>query len=113
MKKAVVFLFLCLPLILSGQPRVTLKSQLDSLEAAFDVHFVYEASLPLDIPARVAVNPDRTLRQNLANLLRDTDIAWRDGRNRPPRPPPPPPPKPSFRRTPWQPLPSPVTSTGI
>ena len=76
MKKAVVFLFLCLPLILSGQPRVTLKSQLDSLEAAFDVHFVYEASLPLDIPARVAVNPDRTLRQNLANLLRDTDIAW-------------------------------------
>ena len=57
MKKAVVFLFLCLPLILSGQPRVTLKSQLDSLEAAFDVHFVYEASLPLDIPALIDDNP--------------------------------------------------------
>ncbi|MBQ2194860.1 MAG: STN domain-containing protein, partial [Bacteroidales bacterium] len=77
MKRALVFLVLLLPFALWGQPRnATLKARMDSLERAFGVHFVYDASLPVEVPTTVEVDAAASLRQNLEQLFDGTGINW-------------------------------------
>ncbi len=51
------------------------------MEELFDVHFVYESRLPVDLPAHVLVNPKLSLRQNLTAIFRGTGIDWTLKRN--------------------------------
>ena len=77
MKRALVFLLLLLPFALWGQPRnATLKARMDSLERAFDIHFVYDASLPVEVPTSFEVDAAASLRQNLERLFDGTGINW-------------------------------------
>lgn len=76
MRKAVL-IFLLLPLVLAGQPRTTsIMEQMMRIETAFGVHFVYDASLPVDAPAAFAADPALSLKQNLARLFKNSGIEW-------------------------------------
>ncbi|MBO4535590.1 MAG: TonB-dependent receptor plug domain-containing protein [Bacteroidales bacterium] len=77
MRRAVFLLLLLLPPALWAQPQTTtVKAQMDSLERAFAVHFVYDASLPVDFPSAYIVDGEASLRQNLQQLFKDTGIRW-------------------------------------
>nr|MCR5744473.1 hypothetical protein [Bacteroidales bacterium] len=75
MRRPLVILLLFLPFALSGQPqKATLKARMDSLERAFGVHFVYDASLPVEVPTTFEVDAAASLRQNLERLFDGTGI---------------------------------------
>ena len=65
----------------SSQATYTLRGQMRRMEELFDVHFVYESRLPVDLPAHVLVNPKLSLRQNLTAIFRGTGIDWTLKRN--------------------------------
>ena len=77
MKRALVLLLLLLPFSLWGQSQdATVKARMDSLERTFGVHFVYDASLPVEAPTAFEVDAAASLRQNLERLFGGTGIRW-------------------------------------
>lgn len=82
MRRLAILTALLLPLMLLGQPQATtVKTQMDSLERAFDIHFVYDASLPVETPTAFRVDKEKSLRQNLSGLFERTAIRWQVRKN--------------------------------
>ncbi|MBR5018854.1 MAG: TonB-dependent receptor plug domain-containing protein [Bacteroidales bacterium] len=76
MRRLLSILLLILTTGVSAQPAGTVRAQMDRIETAFDVHFVYDSGLPVEQPSKVTVNPQKSLRQNLTALFRGTGIDW-------------------------------------
>lgn len=74
--KMILLLLLCLSVPAVAQSHGTVKTQMDSLEVLFGIHFVYDASLPLEMAAPFAVDSSQSLAQNLRRLFRDSGIDW-------------------------------------
>jgi hypothetical protein len=76
MRRLLPFLLLMLTTGVAAQPAGTVRAQMDRIETAFDVHFVYDSGLPVEQPSKVTVNPQKSLRQNLTAVFRGTGINW-------------------------------------
>ena len=76
MRRLLPILLLILSTGVAAQPAGTVRAQMDRIETAFDVHFVYDSGLPVEQPSKVTVNPQNSLRQNLTALFRGTGINW-------------------------------------
>ena len=81
MKRARLLFLLLLVTVwpLTAQPATaqgTVKDRMDRIEQVYQVHFVYDAALPTGNPSSVAIDPQQSLKQNLARLFDGTDIRW-------------------------------------
>ena len=76
MKRLLVLLALLLPLTAAAQSPCTVKEEMDRIGEAFGVYFVYDASLPVDVPTTFRIDPAGTLQKNLRKLFNDTGISW-------------------------------------
>ena len=55
----------------------TIKEQMQKLHLHFDINFIYDSSLSLDVPADAIPDPERqTLEECLETLFKDTGIEW-------------------------------------
>ncbi len=76
----ILFFLLLLPVLpLAAQPSTaqgTIKDRMDRIEQVYQVHFVYDAALPVGNPTSVAVDSLQSLKQNLARLFDGTEIRW-------------------------------------
>lgn len=77
MRRILLFFLLLLPAAAAAQGPGTLKTQMNRIEAAYGVYFVYDAALPVDVPASREVDTTQSLQKNLRALFDDTDITWR------------------------------------
>lgn len=76
MKRLFFLLAVLLPLAASAQSTSTIKDAMGRIESSFDVHFVYDAQLPVDQLSKVTINPQKSLQKNLTTLFRGTGIHW-------------------------------------
>ena len=81
MRRALIMVLLLLSAGAAAQPARTVRAQMDRIEAAFNVHFVYDSGLAVDRPTHVAVDAKKSLRHNLTALFRGTGINWSVKRN--------------------------------
>lgn len=55
----------------------TIKEQMQKIHLHFDINFIYDSSIALDIPTDAKPDPERqTLEECLETLFKDTGIVW-------------------------------------
>ena len=59
------------------EARPTIREQMEMIHRHFDVNFIYDSSISLDIPSDARLTPDRqTLEECLETLFKNTDLEW-------------------------------------
>ncbi|MGI6233122.1 MAG: TonB-dependent receptor [Prevotella sp.] len=82
MQKKALFVYLTFFLLLTAFPlngeakQFTVRQQMERASRSRNIHFVYDASLPLDIPCRGHVNLKSSLPDLLTQIFTDTDITF-------------------------------------
>ena len=71
-----LLLILLLPAILSAQGIPSLRHMMADLGNRYDKSFVYESSLPLDMPYSGPELSGTNLRQDLRLLFKDSGLTW-------------------------------------
>lgn len=76
MKRLIMLLALCMPIIAHGQPGATLKDMMERISDSFNVDFVYDAGMDLEIPCDIASFEGLNLRQSLSFVFSGKGIDW-------------------------------------
>lgn len=60
-----------------GKEEPTVREQMEIIHLHYDVNFIYDSSISLDIPSNARINPERqTLEECLAAVFKGTGIEW-------------------------------------
>lgn len=76
MKKILLLYLLVLPSLLSARGGATLKEKIEQVHEMFEVNFIHDAALDLNIPSEAEIKKGMSLEEALEELFEGTGIEW-------------------------------------
>lgn len=77
MKKILLLYLLVLPSLLSARGGATLKEKIEQVHEMFEVNFIHDAALDLNIPSEAEIKKGMSLEEALEELFEGTGIEWK------------------------------------